>query len=140
MKRLIVDASIALKWFMPEAHSDAARRLLHEDYELLAPDLMLSEFTYALWKKASRDEITSATARSILRDFQRFPVKILSSEDLLLDAWDIAERFKASLYDAIYLALATHQGCVLVTADQKLYDMHTQDALTAHLLWVENLP
>jgi predicted nucleic acid-binding protein len=40
----VVDASVALKWFLPEVHSDAAARLLREGYRLHAPDLIRAEF------------------------------------------------------------------------------------------------
>ena len=36
----VVDASVAIKWFVPEIHAEAARRLLREGITLLAPDLI----------------------------------------------------------------------------------------------------
>ncbi|MBI4482062.1 MAG: type II toxin-antitoxin system VapC family toxin [Acidobacteria bacterium] len=51
MKRFVVDASVAMKWFVPEAHQDAALRLLDDSCELLAPDFMAAEFGNILWKK-----------------------------------------------------------------------------------------
>ena len=38
--RLVVDASVAVKWVVAEENSDIARRLLSEGYELFAPRLM----------------------------------------------------------------------------------------------------
>jgi predicted nucleic acid-binding protein len=35
----VVDASVVVKWFVPEIHSDAARRLLVLPHEYVAPDL-----------------------------------------------------------------------------------------------------
>ena len=37
LSRFVVDASVAIKWFVPEIHADAARRLLREGMTLLAP-------------------------------------------------------------------------------------------------------
>ncbi len=37
------NASIAIKWFVPEIHSDAARRLLASDHTFLVPDFFLPE-------------------------------------------------------------------------------------------------
>lgn len=39
MSRYVVDASVAVKWFVPEIHTDASLRLLDGNHELLAPDL-----------------------------------------------------------------------------------------------------
>lgn len=37
MKKVVVDASVAAKWFIPEVHSDAALCLLDPEIVLLAP-------------------------------------------------------------------------------------------------------
>jgi predicted nucleic acid-binding protein len=34
----VVDACVAVKWVVPEIYSEAARRLLGRNYELLVPD------------------------------------------------------------------------------------------------------
>jgi predicted nucleic acid-binding protein len=57
MRRYVVDASVAVKWFVPEIHSAEALRLLSLYCELLAPDLLPSEFGNILWKKTRRGEI-----------------------------------------------------------------------------------
>ena len=41
--RLLVDASVAVKWFLPEELSDAADALLTGEHEICAPDFMLVE-------------------------------------------------------------------------------------------------
>jgi len=43
MKKFVVDASVAVKWFVPEIQSAAAERLLDPEIVLSAPDLILSE-------------------------------------------------------------------------------------------------
>ena len=50
--RCVVDASVAIKWFVPEIHSDAALRLRGEAYELIAPDLLILEIGNILWKRS----------------------------------------------------------------------------------------
>ena len=44
MSLFVVDASVAIKWFFPEIHGDAALRLLEGEHRLHAPDLIYSEF------------------------------------------------------------------------------------------------
>ena len=43
MSRIVIDASVAVKWFLPEQDSDAARAILHFGHDLLAPDLLYAE-------------------------------------------------------------------------------------------------
>ena len=50
--RLVVDASVAVKWLVAEEESDAARELLESGEELHAPGLMASEIANALCRKA----------------------------------------------------------------------------------------
>lgn len=136
----MVDASVAIKWFVPEVHAQAARRLLHEGFELLSPDLIRSEVGNVLWKKWRRGEVSAGTAVGILSDFGRFPLRIRSSESLLEGAWTVAERLDRSFYDSLYVALAVQTDCSLVTADCRLYNALRGDVLADNLLWVEDVP
>ena len=56
--RIVVDASIALKWVIPEPDSDAANAL--RAAELIAPALWLAEAANALWRHARLGKITAA--------------------------------------------------------------------------------
>ena len=57
MSRLVVDASVAVKWFLPEAQSDAARALLGSGHDLIAPELVYAELGIALVKRVRKGEI-----------------------------------------------------------------------------------
>ncbi len=139
MTSLVVDASVAVKWFLPEIHSDAARRLLQGNFELVAPDLIVSEFGNVLWKKARRGEISVATGAGILGDFRHFPIRIYAAESLADFAWDLATQFDQTFYDSLYLALAQALDCRLVTADRRFYDPFQQTVLANNLVWIENV-
>ena len=55
--RLVVDASVAVKWLVEEEDSEAADRLLEQRHELFAPRLMASEVGNALWRKVRMGEL-----------------------------------------------------------------------------------
>jgi len=141
VRRFVVDASVAIKWFVPEVHHEAARRLLREGFELLSPDLVRAEVGNVLWKKWRRGELSAGEAVAILRDFGRFPLRIRTSASLVEGTWTVAERFGRSFYDGLYVALAVETESSLVTADLRLYnalrDDALADALADNLLWVE---
>ena len=139
MTPLVVDASVAVKWFIPEAHADDAERVLAGDHELLAPDLIWPEVANALWKKCSRGELGSVAATSILRDFARFPLVIQPAAHFIETALDIAVRRAYTVYDSLYLAVALARRCSLVTADRKLYDTVRRGPFASHLLWVADV-
>jgi predicted nucleic acid-binding protein len=111
LTRLVVDASVVVKWFLPEDHTEDARRLLESDFELLSPDLVRTEFGNVLWKRWRRDEIPPEAADEALRDLNGLPLDIHPSESLLHEeAWTVAERFDRSFYDGLYVALAVQAG------------------------------
>jgi predicted nucleic acid-binding protein len=139
LTRLVVDASVAIKWFVPERHSSDAHRLLSENYELLAPDLIWPELANALWKKHQRGELIEAAAKGILRDFARFSLVVQPSAPFVDAALDIAVRRGHTVYDSLYLAVAVARQCALVTADNKLYQAVKRGPLSAHLLWVAHV-
>ena len=120
MSRLVIDASVAAKWFFPEEHSAAAMRLLSPRNTLLAPDLIWAEVANIAWKRHRRKEITLDEARAIVADLVRMPLEIVRSSDLLPAAFDLAAATGRTVYDSLYLALAIARRAKFVTADERL--------------------
>ena len=139
MTQLVVDASVAIKWVVPEIHSEAAVRLLGRDQEMLAPDLLWSECGNTLWKKWRRQELSTAEVGALLQTLRRFPLRIFPSESLYASAWEIAQRFDRSFYDSLYVALSAGGSCPLVTADLRLYNALQGKSAEFELIWVEDL-
>ena len=122
MKRFVVDASVAIKWFVPEPHAGEAKRLLSESNDLWAPDLFWAEAGNILWKKWRRKELSRDEARAALQELKRFPLRITSSEHLSDSAWGLAADLNRSFYDSLYMALAASHSCPMVTADERLWN------------------
>jgi predicted nucleic acid-binding protein len=137
MKKVVVDASVAIKWFVPEIHAEAATRLLDLEIALCAPDLIFPEFGNILWKKVRRGEISRDEADEILAAFSAIPLDIHPSAVLLAGAFDLAVELGRSVYDSLYLALAVAEECVLITADGKFHSVVTMSSVANHVLWVE---
>lgn len=139
MKKAIVDASVAVKWFVPEIHAQNALGLLAADTELVAPDLICAEVGNAFWKKHLRGEIAAEHLSLMLGDFAAMPLRLYPFVRLLTPAWTIAVQRRCSYYDSLYLALAQNQDCPLVTADRKLYEAVKNSPLGDLILWVEDV-
>lgn len=138
MSRYVVDASVATKWFVPEIHTPAALRLLHEPHELLAPDLLFPEIGNTLWKKIRLGELDRDEARQVLRALRVLPLTIQPSAALLEPALEIAIGLSRSLYDSLYVALALQQQCRMVTADRRLHQHLRGGPFAFHVQWVED--
>lgn len=119
MNIIVVDASVASKWLVSEERSDAARHLLTGPSELHAPDLIISEVGNVLWKRWRRGELDAAETQALLADWRVAPLTLHGARPLLETAWRIARDAERTLYDSLYVALAEHLGCSLVTADER---------------------
>ena len=68
---LIVDASVAIKWFIDEPGSEVARRLWRDEPDLLAPDLLVPEVCNAAWRKVRLGESHPVQAEQIADRLRR---------------------------------------------------------------------
>lgn len=136
MSRLVVDASVAVKWYVHEVHSDSARLLLGHGHRLFAPDLLMTEFGSILWKKVRRDELTLDDAWTMFRTFEATPKTLRSSQRLLPFALEIAFQSGRSVYDSLYIACAIRWEIPMITADERLYNATRNGPLARHIVWV----
>lgn len=140
MTRLVLDASVALKWYFAEPASDAARRIQQPAYDLCAPELLLLECANAPWKRIRRRELDAATGDAILNSLRIAPIQWHDSRPLVASAFSLALQSDRSVYDCVYLALAVQRGDPLVTADRMFHDALKSGPLASHVLWVDDLP
>lgn len=137
--RFVVDASVAVKWFVPEVHSVAAAKLLRRKAVLYAPELILAEFGNILWKKCRRKEVSPEEAAGILSDFRRAAMTVVPHDGLLDGALEFALSHRRSFYDSLYLSLAVSLGAPLVTADRAFYDAVAATDRSDLIVWVEDV-
>lgn len=119
MSRVVVDASVAIKWVVPEPGTAEALALL-QGGGLCAPDLIVPECASILWKKTRRGELSPEEACLAARVIEQVELEILPTRSLLEPATHLANLLDHPAYDCIYLALAQAQGSVLITADERL--------------------
>ena len=117
--RLVVDASVAVKWLVAEEDADAADRLAASGQELHAPRLMASEAANALWRKARAGQIEPAEAGAAMALLTDMPVRWNDDETVGADAVRLALALGHPVYDCVYLALAHRIGATVVTADRR---------------------
>lgn len=135
----VVDASVAVKWFVPEIHSVPALRLLRKRFDLQAPELIQAEFGNILWKKCRAGELDGTTAGEILDNFKRSPLVVHPHGAFMKLAWEIALKHRQTFYDSLYLALAMAEKARMVTADRKFYEALAGTSSGRHLLWIEEV-
>jgi len=120
---IVVDASVAAKWFLAEEGSLHANTLLRSTDKLVAPDLIRIEVHAAITRRFRTGELPEETVRhSSQRWFKMIGegvIAFLSSEADEQAAIDLALQLKHPFQDCLYLALAQRLQAPLVTADPK---------------------
>ena len=119
--KYVLDASVALKWVLPEA--DAAKSLsLRDDYlngihSLLAPDTFAVEVAHGLTRAERRGIIAVSDAVPRLQNVLATVVDLHPFLPLLSRAVALSSLHRIGVYDCLYIALAEREQCKLVTAD-----------------------
>ena len=125
MMRLVVDASVAVKWLVDEENSPVAKMLLEDSHEIHAPRLMISETGNALWRKARFGALKPSRAALLIATIPAMPVHWERDEAVCSEAVRLALDLDRPVYDCVYLALAHRIGATLVTADERFVNALT---------------
>jgi predicted nucleic acid-binding protein len=127
LRSLVVDASVAAKWFLPssrEPYADEARQLLavygSNRIQFVVPDLFWVEMANVFWKAVRGRYWAINQVRLALGELSEMQFRTVDARRLILPALIIAEKFERALYDSLYVALAIDSGCELLTADERL--------------------
>jgi predicted nucleic acid-binding protein len=120
MIRRVVDTSVAVAWYLPESFSAAARRwqrqMLAGSAELLVPSLHYWEFANVLRTRVRRGELGADSAAEIYALHLDAP--LLTVEPDRGSVLDLALRYEATAYDAVYLSLCIESGIPFLTGER----------------------
>lgn len=121
---LVVDTSVAVKWFLDEPGSPHARRirsaLQRNTYRLLIPAVIYAEFANVMWKRVRSRQLDPGDGAAMIEAFVALPADVVPIQSLLPPAYRIACDLDCPVYDALFLALAREADASMVTADERL--------------------
>lgn len=137
MKQVVVDASVVLKWFLPdEEYGEKALAILDryiaEKLGLCAPSLLEYEIINGLVIAQRRGRINMETILPAIEGFLNLGIPMSGVESLYSRMMYFCQTFNLSAYDAAYVALAEQEKISLITADLRLYQ-----SVTKKLNWVK---
>lgn len=113
---IVVDTSVALKWFVAEDNAPEALALLSR--AIVAPDLLQAELGHVLTKKVRRGELVHEQARGSFSAVRAL-LSLLPAPPFAQAAFELSLELRHSIYDCYFLALAVDHGLILVTADHR---------------------
>jgi predicted nucleic acid-binding protein len=118
---IVVDANVALKWFLPEPGADSALALIGDEM-LFAPALIrievMSGITRCVRLGAANKEESLERCKRWYEYLDENIVAIVPDAALLDDAVNLSMAIKHALKDCLYLAAAKSMDGTLVTADR----------------------
>ena len=136
MREVVVEASVAVKWVVEEAHSAKAALLLQCEARH-APDHWQAEAINVLWAKVYRGDLVAADAEARMTALLRAPIVATPIASLMPRAFAISVAHSVTIYDSLYVALAEQRDLKLVTADMRLIRRLADDAvLGQRMVWV----
>jgi len=131
VEKIVVDASVAVKWFTAEKDTDKALKLkdsyLSGELELIAPTLIYYEVANALrfhpyYRLTEKELFDAITA---LKEMQ---IAIEPTMEMWLKTFKISVTSEEiSIYDAIYVAVSLALDTRLVTSDRKFVEKLNED-------------
>lgn len=120
---LVVDASVATKWFVIESDSSAALEVPRLPLKLVAPSLVKYEVASVFYRLLRDGEISPEDASGYrdrwLQAIRTNVVSLERDDRDIIRGGEIAEQLNHLLADCIYLAMAERLAVPLVTADEK---------------------
>lgn len=127
---MILDASVAVKWFLRDEVLDSEAQLVREALledriRASAPSIIWSEVAHAVVGAVRRSRLEREDANDISARFP-FARRIVDLKEVAIDeAIHRALSAGVSAYDAQYLSLTARLGQSLVTADRRLVEKGT---------------
>jgi predicted nucleic acid-binding protein len=139
LKRVVLDASVILKWYLPDEDQseealDLLKRYISDDMEIIAPSLLEYEVIKGLMVARKRTRLSDDAILSAIEGFGNLGIRLLSFSGQYARLIYFCNTYSRSAYDAGYLSVAESEKIPFITADEALYKAVKKD-----LHWVKRL-
>lgn len=137
-ERLVIDASVALKWVVEEQGSDEAASLLAGlaagSLSLAAPDHLIGEVGNGLRKRVAQHVLSGSDAVAAMASIADLGLELVSDPDRWFRCLAVALDWQLTTYDALYVLLARDLDAELITADIRVAAAAERHSLPISLL------
>jgi predicted nucleic acid-binding protein len=126
VKRFVLDASVALRWFLDHpvpVYANRVKQLLLKGSRAVVPALWHLEMSNALVLSERRSILTGADVDQAMIDLEQIVAQVVDTDSSVISvrqSMATARAFQLSAYDAAYLDLARRERLPLATLDEQL--------------------
>jgi predicted nucleic acid-binding protein len=131
---VVVDANVAIKWFVQQQGSDDAGRVQAYQGPLIAPAMLISEATNGIWRHVAHGDLTESNAKAAVTGLPKWFDELVEDQLLASSALDLAIELNYAPYDCFYLVLAMRRAAPLVTADKRLINRLAPTHYASHVV------
>lgn len=122
MREIVIDSSIALKWFLNESDSEIALQIYKDiksgRVKAYAPTLLLLEVSNVLVKSK---QVDISLIKKAMNALISSPIVFVDLDsDNFEEITDLMTRYKLTSYDAIYLQVAKSKNATVISEDNEL--------------------
>lgn len=114
---VVVDTSVAIKWFLREPDSDRADAVLSWGGDLLAPCMLLAEVANGLRRQQRAGIMPADAVSQAVAGLAAMFVELLPTPSVIVRALQNSQSLDHSIYDCLFLAASQIRRVPLVTAD-----------------------
>lgn len=136
MSTPVIDACVAIKWFLPEEGYKKAGAILKTHNKMIAPDLFFIEIDAIITKKVRQKLVDREDAYRIYREIRNIPFEIIPYTLISGIAFDLSSALSITQYDACYLSVALEFNQKLYTADKRFFNGMKNTPFEHHLEYV----
>lgn len=122
MNTPVIDACVAIKWFLPEEGYEKAGKIFRSYNKMIAPDLFFIEFDAIVTKKVRQKLVDREDAYKISSEIRNIPFEIIPYSLISDTAFDLSSALSITQYDACYLSVAIEFNQKLYTADKRFFN------------------
>lgn len=135
--RIVLDTTVAVKWYAEEEFSDRARALLDQTLRgqatLLAPDIILGEFANSFRNTKRKNLIVDGEAIPLWRAFVEVPIVLVPPAELMESAIALSLTHGETASDGLFVALALREGLKVVTGDWRMHKAFISTGCLVHI-------
>ena len=136
--RVVLDASVAVKWFLDDEEFVPEARVLFEALRanrisFCAPGTLHAEFGHALRGAFLDKRVRHPLLLDACNAMVSSPIEISDVASLTTSAMELAVKHGGSFYDALYVALAIREDIQAVMGDRPMCNAFAKLGRCAHI-------
>ena len=121
MSTPVIDACVAIKWFLSERGYEKAGALLKTHNKMIAPDLFFIEMDAIVTKKVRQKLVDRDDAYKIYQEIRNIQFEVIPYNLISKIAFDLLSTLSITQYNACYLSAAIEFDQKLYTADKRFF-------------------